>query len=43
MIIVKIGTESLENFETSEKVNRMVRDISALIQKYKERILLVSS
>ena len=43
MIIVKIGTESLENFETSEKVNRMVRDISTLIQEYKERILLVSS
>ena len=43
MIIVKIGTESLENFETSEKVNRMVRDISTLTQKYKERILLVSS
>jgi glutamate 5-kinase len=43
MIIVKIGTESLENFETSEKVNRMVRDISVLIKEYKERVLLVSS
>jgi glutamate 5-kinase len=43
MIIVKIGTESLENFETSEKVDRMVRDISVLIKEYKERVLLVSS
>ena len=43
MIVVKIGTESLENFETSEKVNRMIRDIGLLIQKYKEEIILVSS
>jgi glutamate 5-kinase len=41
-IIVKIGSESLKNFGTSEKVNSLVKDISRRIQD-KSRILLVSS
>ncbi len=41
--IVKIGTESLKHFETSQKVNTLVRDIAELIQTYKENVLLVTS
>jgi len=41
-IIVKVGTESLTHFHTSEKVANMVRDITRLIQK-KIRVILISS
>lgn len=41
--IVKIGTESLQNFETSQKVNTLIRDISTLIRDYHEKIILVTS
>lgn len=41
--IIKIGTESLSGFETSEKVNTLVRDISHLMHTYQEKILLVTS
>lgn len=41
--IVKIGTESLDHFETSPKVNTLVRDIAELITSYKEQVLIVTS
>lgn len=41
--IVKIGSESLMHFEVLPKVNALVRDISELIQKYNENVLLVTS
>lgn len=40
--IVKIGTESLTNFESSIKVQNMVEDISRLV-KQKTKVLLVTS
>jgi glutamate 5-kinase len=42
IIIVKIGTESLTNFHTSEKVTKMVADIARLIRE-KISVVLVSS
>lgn len=41
-IIVKIGTESLSDFHTSEKVSKMVEDIARLIRQ-KIQVVLVSS
>lgn len=41
-IIVKVGTESLIHFHTSEKVANMVRDITRLVQE-KIRVILISS
>ncbi len=42
-VIIKIGTESLANFETSEKVNKLVRDIVEIMKHTQYRVLLVSS
>jgi len=41
-IIIKIGTESLADFNTSEKVRKMVSDIARLIQE-KIHVVLISS
>lgn len=41
-IVVKIGTESLENFETSQKVNKLVSDITQSIRDG-VRVILVTS
>ncbi len=41
-IIVKVGTESLANFHTSEKVKKMIADIAQLM-KQKISVILISS
>ncbi len=41
-IIVKVGTESLANFHTSKKVEKMIADIARLIQE-QVFVVLVSS
>jgi glutamate 5-kinase len=41
-IIVKVGTESLANFHTSKKVEKMIADIARLIQE-QIFVVLVSS
>lgn len=41
-IIVKVGTESLANFHTSEKVEKMITDIAKLM-KQKISVILISS
>ena len=41
-IVVKIGTESLENFETSQKVDKLVSDITQSIRDG-VRVILVTS
>ncbi len=41
-IIVKIGTESLEDFENSEKVNKLISDIMKNIRNGIHVILVTS-